>query len=261
MPARLVRPLGVLLVVLLTTAGAISTSAAAASTYVVTAKPNKTNLVLGQAVVFTGSVSPRASGKTVVLQKRYRTTDAWTNERTATIANDGTFRVTDRPSSLKPRYYRVRKPASSTIGAGVSPTSKVLIYKWHYLTDLSSVDDNDMDTEVTVTINGDAYRKSMYADWLYLDGDASFIEWNLSRKCSRMVGTFGLSDDSETGSRANIEVSGDGNTLYSRDFDLGVSERRTLAVGNVLRVRFEFTALAYPDVYPAVGSARVLCRF
>ena len=258
MSVRTVRLL-VLLSLLLSGLGALTTSATARSSYVVTATASKTTLVLGQAVTFSGSVSPRAAGKTVTLQKRYKTTEPWTNERTATIASDGTFRISDRPTSLKPRWYRVKKAASGSIAAGYSSSTKVLVYKWHYLTDLDYVDKRYVDKVDSTSINGEVYKKTVRG---YFYDDPGFIEYNLSRKCSTLRGVYGIEDSARTGASLDIEVLGDGNSLYQRTFQLGVSEAKSLNVSNFLRIRFEYTRVAQNEGGRiAIGSPRVLCRF
>lgn len=245
----------VLLVSLMSGLTLIGTTAEARSSYVVTAKASKSWLVLGQAVVFTGSVSPRAAGKPVVLQKRYRLTDPWTTERTATITSTGTFRVGDRPSTLRARWYRIKKPASSTRGAGYSSAFKVLVFKWHYLYDLDEVDSDWFYSKDTLNINGNAYKKSLVSD------ETGYIEYNLNRKCKTLTATLGLSDESQSGAQANLEILGDGNSLWGRTFSLGESAPVKLTTTNVLRLRIESTDLNNQEEYAAVGSPRVLCRF
>ena len=248
------------LLMVIATAATTSAPSAAADAYTVTATANKTTLVLGQRVVITGSVSPGASGEKVVLQKRYKPKAKWEKERRATISSDGTFKVSDRPTSLKPRWYRVVKPATSSHASGTSGEVRVDVYRWHYVSDLDYHENEWVDYGYTQNINGTAYKKSLAADDGY---GTNWIEYNVNRKCIKLRAVYGLDDDSDTGAYGQIEVLGDGNSLYSHNFNLGQSEKKTLDVSNVLRLRLEFTALNDDDYYSygAAGSPRILCAY
>ncbi len=223
--------------------------------YVVSAKTGS-YVLLGQAVRIRGTVSPRAAGKTVVLQKRLRKTEPWRREATARIRRDGTFQVNDRPTTPRARWYRVKKPASRTLGAGYSTSLWVDVSQWHSLTELDPVSAGPGFRKVDpVTIGGVAYEKS-------LETNASgSIEYDVRRKCTQFVTTFGLTDDSATGAQAEIRAYGDGTDLYHHVFDRGGGLRRHLDLTHVARLRFEVTMLSDLPTYAAIAKPRVLCHF
>ncbi len=180
--------------------------------------------------------------------------------RHAKIKSDGTFRVADRPASVKPTTYRVVMPGTKKRSTGYSAEMRVAVYRWHYLSDLDRVDSSgSIEAGDAVSINGTVYKKSLnaWAGW-----QDAWVEYNLSRKCSTLKGTMGLSDESATGALGEIEILGDGNSIFDRTFPLGESETRSLTVSNVLRLRIEFTPLSDDDdADGAVGKPQVLCRF
>jgi hypothetical protein len=89
---------------------------------------------------------------------------------------------------------------------------------------------------------------------------SGFTEFTLGRDCTSFEGTFGLSDRTETGGRATLQVRNDGVLAYDRTFGLGESEAKTIDVTNVYRLRVDFAQVAdTPVTEPAIGAGRVLC--
>lgn len=102
---------------------------AAGARFAVSIKVSSPSVYAGQTVTISGKVTPGASGKTVVVQKKLSTSKSWENEGKAKIRRNGTFSFTDRPSSLKARSYRVYKPKQGKRKAGYSTSRKVTIRK------------------------------------------------------------------------------------------------------------------------------------
>jgi hypothetical protein len=229
---------------------AIPSAASAKGKYRVSISPSTRTLVQGNAVSFTGRVSPTAKGKKVQLQVRYSSKGKWTKERTARISRKGTYRVTDRPTTIRQRWYRVVSPKTKKRAAGASPAVHVVIYGWQYLSDYTQ------SSAETIKINGTPYANSY-------DHDDSYSEFDLSRRCVQLTTVFGMADASDSGADAQIDFSNDGRTVYSKRFVFGQSEPVTIDVTNVLRVKFSVEQLAdewSTDSYGAMGSPRVLCR-
>ena len=233
----------------------------AADGYTITSTVNTKQVVLGKRVTFTGAVAPKAGGQLIHLQRRYSKKSSWSTVQTRRIAADGTFKLIDSPDRLKVRWYRVLKPKSGQRAGDATSATKVTVWRWHYLTDLDDWPTYENVEYDTVTIDGGSYKKSLLTSF---GNDDAMVEFNLSRKCRTMVATYGLADTSATGAVGDVEVLGDGGTLYRHKFALGDHERSVVDTRGVLRVRFEFTQVN-PDerlsTHGAVGSPRVLCRF
>lgn len=232
--------------------------ATAAAPYKVTAKVAKRSLVMGEKVLITGTVRPAKAGDPVQLQVKFSQSGKWTLLKTARAKANGTFAVSDLPANTKTRWYRAVRPATKTRKAGASPAMVVEVYKWSYLTEREAHDDRGFWVE-TVDINGGTYPKSVTGgtNW-----DEPYIEYNLSRRCTRLRTVVGLSDKSTTGATAIVELLGDGNQLFTRSFGVGESQVLTLDVSRVLRLRLNHTRTSESGTYPysSLGSPRVLCR-
>ncbi len=109
----------------------------------------------------------------------------------------------------------------------------------------------------TLPINGDDYAHTLFAA---TTSSAGFTEFTLGRDCATFEGTFGLSDRTETGGRATLQVRSDGALAYDRTFGLGESEAKSIDVSDVYRLRIDFAQVAdTPVTEPAIGAGRVLC--
>lgn len=228
--------------------------------YTVTAKANRTELVLGQRVKISGKVEPAAPGKKVVLQQRIGD-KPWKDQGTATLNRRSRFEVVDKPTTLNPRKYRVVKPASRKHARGVSKSIAVSVHQWHDLYDLEVRDSQYMYKTKSLTIDTVEYPSSIYGRYYPANDPTGFMDFNLERQCIRLTSTFGMSDDADTGSSVKIDVVGDGANLYSGTFSLLESQARTIDLHGVFRLGFEYEALTDAAAVPAVGSPRVLCSF
>lgn len=254
--ARLVLALATLLFGTLPVVGA----SAASAPFSVEAQASTREVIIGEPVRFSGSVSGKAAGSKVYLQIRYSKSQRWMNEQKRKVRADGTFRLVDRPDSMKARWYRVYKPASTKRSAGASSAMRVTVYRWLYLTDLWEQHHADdwARVDTSLSINGKSYANSMAAMNGYVDG---WVEYNLDRKCTTLRATFGLSDESESGVTGNVSVQSDGTLMYEKSFGLGQSEVADVPIRGGLRIRLDFVHASQGESFPAAGAAKVLCRF
>jgi hypothetical protein len=232
----------------------------AAKPYVVTAKADRTELVLGQKVTITGKVTPAAAGKTVVLQQKIGD-KPWKDSGTATIKKSGKYQVSDKPTTMNARKYRVVKAASDKHRKGVSKSVAVGVYQWHDVYDLAIRANQAMYRVTTLDIDTVEFPKSLEG-YVYDDTDPTgFIDYNLERNCTTLKATYGMSDEADTGSSAKIDVVGDGTQLYTGTFSLLESQAKTIDIRGVFRLAFQFQSLTAEHARPAVGSPQVLCSF
>jgi hypothetical protein len=214
------------------------TAAHAGSKWIVGISANRTHVVVGKAVTFTGTVRPAAAaaGRKVVIQERYKPSAAWRVQRSATVNGQGHYVLRDKPSVNTVHVYRVVMPATKQHARGVSASTRVTAYSWQELTD----------------------RKGVNEMWIRFG--TAYIEYNLDHKCIKLSATFGLSDDSETGGQAEVNVLSDGTTVYSNTFDLGEKEAKTIALDKPLKLRLD-THQTSPTAsgYGVFGSVRILC--
>ncbi|MCW2794481.1 MAG: hypothetical protein JWO76_3579 [Nocardioides sp.] len=229
--------------------------------YTVTAKADRAELVLGQKVTIKGKVSPAAAGKTVLLQQKIDD-NPWKDQKTATIKKSGRYQVSDKPTTMNARKYRVVKAASNKHRKGISKPIAVGVYQWHDVYDLQERASDSMYQARTVDINTVEFPKSLVGYVYDNDEDPTgFIDYNLERQCTTLKATYGMSDDADTGSSAKIDVVGDGTQLYTGTFALLESQARTIDIRGVFRLAFQFQSLTTEHPRPAVGSPRVLCSF
>jgi hypothetical protein len=249
-------------------AGAVTVVAAPAQAvhrpaWHVTMKASTTEVVLGKKVVFTGKVNKSAAGKLVVLQERANAGARWRKQRNALVHRDGHYQTSDRPTVNKRRQYRVVMPATKRHQRGVSQTVAVDVYKWTSLTTLPSVNQVDFDPQASVSMNGVTYPSSLEAEIYHFPGapSAQSVEYNLGHACTAFRGTFGLSDDSVTGSQATVTATADGTPWFSHTYELGESDANGVTFASPpLKIRFgSVSVVDGVDGLGAVGSPEVLC--
>jgi hypothetical protein len=230
----------------------------------VTVHAGGTVLTLGQHVVFTGHVGAAAAGRLVVLQERGGAGTPWTSQRNALVHRDGDYRTSDTPTVNKRRQYRVVMPATTHRKRGVSETVSVDVFKWTSLTTLPSVNDVDFDARTSVSMNGVTFPSSLEARIFHFQGapTAQAVEYNLGHRCTQFRGTFGLSDDSVSGSQAAVTASADGAPWFNRTYGLGASDADQLTFATPpLKIRFDSVSVVDGlDGLGAVGSPEVLCE-
>lgn len=234
------------------------TSAHAASPWIVGIKASSAAVTTGHKVVFTGTVRPKAAaaGDKVLLQEKFAPGKPWVNQRRAKIGGKGRYTLWDRPSVNTRHAYRVVMPPTKRHHRGVSPTVKVTVYAWQYLTKMAASNSRSM-SNGAVQINAKSYTHSVFARWRY----PAYREYNLDHRCTKVRATFGISDDSTTGGQAAVDVLSDGTDVYSHTFDLGESQQKTVAIATPLKLRLESVSTGAADTYGygAFGSAQALC--
>lgn len=237
----------------------LPSAAHAGSTWLVSIKSASTQVVAGQKVVFTGTVHPKAAaaGGKVVLQEKSNPSKPWVDQTKATIGHDGTYRISDRPTTSFVHSYRVVMPAGSKHDKGTSPTLRVKVYGWDNLVDHQYVNADYM-YYGPVDINGTEYRHSISADY----NDSSSIEYNLDHKCIKLRSTFGISDDSTTGGQAEVDLFSDGTNVYTHTFDLGQSQTQTVGLDAPLKIKLATHNTSTESGvigYGAFATPQVLC--
>jgi hypothetical protein len=230
----------------------------------VTIEANRTTVSLGQKVRLTGKVARSAAGGLVRLYERASVDRPWRYQRNALVHQDGTYATYDKPTVNSPRQYRVLMPANQHHKKGLSRAVTVDVFRWTSLTSFPAVNQSYLDVEASVTMNGTSYPSSLEAV-IYHDPDSptsQSIEFNLGHQCTRFRGTFGLSDDSETGSQATVTALADGTSWFTDTFGLGESTPNTRTFATApLKLRFETTSdVSGLDGLGAVGTPEVYCE-
>jgi hypothetical protein len=230
----------------------------------VTLHAKRTAITLGQRVVFTGHVNKSAAGKLVRLQERHRAGATWNDQANALVHKDGDFKVSDRPTVNNRRSYRVVLSATKHHKKGVSNKVAVDVYKWTSLTTMTTVNQEYFEDVASVSFDAVTYPSSLEAHVPHWDGapTTQSVEFNLDHRCTRFRGTFGLSDDSVSGSNATVTASADGTQWFSRTFEVGESSPSTITFPTApLKVRFTSTSgIADADGSGAVGTPEVYCE-
>jgi hypothetical protein len=236
--------------------------------FAVTIKASTTELVLGQKVTLKGKVTPvgKAAGQVATLQQRTVGSKKWKAQDTDKINKKGKYQLSDKPTSVQAREYRVVVPAAGKIGKGHSKKVLVTVYRWQDLASVKPRDSSYFRSNTDAEIDTVSYSRSLVS---YTFGHTGFIDYNLARQCIELKARYGLGDDSDENATALIDVSADGASLYSHTFALTESASKTLSLRGVFRLKFAFTA-SNPDSssseYPSgaqavVASPKVLCSF
>lgn len=229
---------------------------AKAKTYQVTAKANiETAVAKEDTVKVKGRVTPKAAGEKVVLQQRVGNKKKWTATGTAKIRKNGTYKLTDKPSTSGPREYRVLKPGSKGIKKGYSKSLAVEVYRWEKLAYLTPVSTNF--SPAGITIGTEYFGASLQTSTA---GTPASIEYTLGRKCTAMRATFALTDASASGSSGAVSVSADGATLASHSLSIGtIVADEVLNLNNAFRIKIDASTSATPAGTVGVGTPEVLC--
>ena len=226
-----------------------------ATTYKVTAKINKSDVVAREDTVkIKGRVKPKAAGQKVTLQQRREGRKKWVKSGTAKIKNNGTYVLKDKPSVAGVRYYRVLKPAADGIKAGKSKEMQLNVWGWQRLAYRSPGANLGVDLNAYTQFGTDSYPASIVQK---TPGTAGFVEYTLGKKCRTLRATYALTDDSTTGSTGSVAVRVDGVLRDTHTLTTGtiVTDFETV-VTNAFRIRFDLASAAGKA---AIGSPEVLC--
>lgn len=236
--------------------------------FAVTIKASTTELVLGDKITFKGKVTPagKANGLVATLQKRIVGTKKWKPQDTDTINKRGKYHLSDKPTSVQARQYRVVVPAVGKLGKGHSKKVLVTVYRWQDLASVKLRDSSYFRANIDAEIDTVSYSRSLVGQTY---GHTGFIDYNLARQCIELKARYGLGDDSDENATALIDVTTDGASRYSRTFALTESTAKTLSLRGAFRLRFAFTT-TNPDApdpdyqngaQAVIASPRVLCSF
>ena len=230
----------------------------------VTMTASRTTMNVGQNVWLRGHVNKSAAGHKVVLQQQWGPDKPWAFTGKAVVKSDGSYKVGDSPTQNHWRYYRVVMPASDGWKRGVSPSAKVVVYKWVPLVSLVSLNAKGFTPTSSVNINGTTYPASLRGTPVAATATTPAvpvsIEYNLDHKAIALRATFGLSDDSATGAEAGIRLAVDGTQMYTGTFTVGESTSWQMSFPVApFRLHVDGTSLtAGLDTFPAIGSPQVL---
>jgi hypothetical protein len=226
----------------------------------------KTTVTLGKKVHLTGKVAKSAAGGLVRLYERASADRPWRYQRNALVHRDGHYTTFDKPTVNSPRQYRVVMPADKHHKKGASAVVDVDVFRWTSLMNFPAVNQSYLDPVASVEIDAVSYPSSLEAV-IYHDPDSpttQSVEFNVSRECTRFRGTFGLADDSETGSKATVTALADGTPWFSQQFGLGQSASGAEAFATTpapLKLRFETSSdVTGADGLGAVGEPEVFCE-
>jgi len=236
-----------------------ATSEGQAATYHVSLKVSaKTAVAKVDTFKLTGTVFPTPpEGSKVVVQVKYESKNVWSRAGSAVVKPNGSYKFAVEPTTHLDRVYRVVKRADDLAQGDRSRERTVKVLAWNWLTQMTTSAGENFYAASTLPINGDDYPHTMFGNRYTSTG---FVEYTLGRDCTSFETTFGLSDRTETGGRATLQLTEDGVVAYARLFDLGQSEAVTIDVTDTYRVRIDYAQDdTTSDTEPAAGSARVLC--
>jgi hypothetical protein len=247
-------------------AGAIllpaSAGAATRPPWHVTIRSADTTVTLGARVHLHGHVSKAAAGLLVTLQERANADKPWRDQRQARVHQDGSYRTYDVPTRNTSRLYRVVMPGTKHRSRGVSAPLIVVVYQWKQLTSFPPSNPSFLLAVASVPIDGISYPASLEASTFHPNGPTTqSVEYNLNHKCLKFRGTFGLSDNSESGSQASVQADADGAPWFSQTFSVGGSTPNAFDFETApLKVHFQTASLVDGlDGFGAVGTPEVYC--
>ena len=231
--------------------------AAPTRSYTVTAKANLDLAVAKEDTVkVRGKVTPRAAGQKVLLQQRVGKKKKWVVTDNAKVKANGTYKLTDKPSTPGSRQYRVLKPGSNGIGKGLSKPIDVQVYRWEKL-GRRGTGPQDNVIPSGVTIGTDYYDASLLN---YISGTPAYVEYTLGRKCLELSATYALADSSVSGSSGAITVTTDGAVQKAHSLAVGaIVADDVVDLTGVFRLRFDLSTTATPAAIAAVATPKVLC--
>jgi hypothetical protein len=235
---------------------AVPAAKAKAPAYQVTANVNKDVAIAKETLIkVKGRVTPKASGQKVVLQQRVGNKKRWVVTGNAKVKANGTYKLTDTPSTPGARQYRVLKPGSNGLAKGFSAPVDVEVYRWQKI-GFGTYAGGGF-TSQGVTIGTDYYTASLATT---TPGTAATAEFTLGRKCTALRATYALTDSSLTGSSGAITVTADGKQLAAHSLAVGtIVADEELDLTGVFRLKFDASTTATPAATAAIATPEVLC--
>ena len=200
-------------------------------------------------------VTPKAAGQKVVLQQRVGNKKSWVVTGNAKVKSNGTYKLTDKPSTPGARQYRVLKPGSNGLAKGFSTPVDVQVYRWEKLAYRTPVATNF--TSSGATIGTEYFGQSLTT---VTPGTAATTEYTLGRKCTALRATYALTDQSATGSSGAITVTADGKQVAAHSLAVGtIVADEELDLTGVFRLKLDASTTATPAATAAVATPEVLC--
>lgn len=240
-----------------TTAHAAPEDVRKPAAYTVTAEVNTQDVTLGEDVVTVrGRVTPRAVGKKVFLQQRPDGTRTWTVSTRATIKRNGTYLLTDEPSTIGTREYRVVKLRSDGVRRGTSPIVEVRVYTWQKLAQRARGAYENIAVSSTALIGGQAYAYSFQP---FTRGAPSYVEYPLRGLCTGLRTAYAMHDSAAAGSSSRIMLALDGVTKVDQVLVKGQVVESTTDLTGALQLRYDLFSTADPASYPVVVIPEVRC--
>ena len=227
------------------------------ASYYIDAWTKTDTAVAGETVVTVrGRVWRRAAGERVVLQQRVGAKKKWVATGKAKIKRNGTYKVTDKPTTPGAREYRVVKPRSKGSPRGISQRMPVQVYRWESLVFRVSGPRENLDA-TAVHIGAEHYSRSLASRTA---GAPASVEYTLGRTCTTMRSTYALTDASATGSSGAVTVSADGKVLASHSLAIGtIVADEELDLTGVYRIKLVLDTSAEPVAQAALATPEVLC--
>ncbi|NYE35240.1 hypothetical protein F4692_000344 [Nocardioides cavernae] len=229
------------------------------STSVAIAAVSPTTVEAGQAFTVSGSASSNLEGRTVQVEAYDSGTDAWSPIGSAIVRSGawtGSASVSTAGSAVPLR-------ASFAGGIGLARSSStatsIAVYGWFHLRNRESVSDSNGLTGGSYNVNGVTYPQSVGV-WFF-SSRTSYVEYDLSRSCTRFAATVGVADYSPSDEKVAGALIVDNVTKWSRTgIGLGQSYPLDIDITAGLRLRIEGTPEVYgSDADLIFGDARVYC--
>lgn len=230
------------------------TSLALASISVTSAEAGVPFTVSGSAI--------NLDGQTIQIQAYDSGSSVWGAIGTAVVAGgqwSATASVTKAGRAVPVRAYF---PGSVGLGASVTAGSPIAVFGWYYLYDRTPKSvgysgDYDFDTW---NINGVNYSKSVGIPGS--TGRTYWVEFDLSRSCTRLAATVGMDDSSATTTRTTARINVDSVNKWSMPgMQLGQSYPVSIDISSGLRLRLETSETTDGSGYGVFGDVRTLCAF
>lgn len=164
---------------------------------------------------------------------------AVSDEATTTIESTTTSTST---SSTTTSTTSTTEPDELADGEVDDPEASLPSGPIQYLADLTAVDSN-FDDMLTGRgdLSGETYTRAVMFRGSY--SDPAYVEYNLSRRFSRLEGQLGLRDDVPSQTTMKLEIYADGEKVLDETVKLGGVVPFDLDVDNVLRLRLQVTDL------------------
>ncbi|KRC63828.1 hypothetical protein ASE12_03035 [Aeromicrobium sp. Root236] len=155
----------------------VAAPAHAGTAYKVSLSVSATTLDYGKTLTLSGSVSPKAAGAKVTIQRRVGS-GSWKSITTRTLSSTSRYSYAVKPGPGVVGY-RVIKSRSGSHATGISSTRTVSVYRWRYLADLPTASATSMTTG-TFTLNNsfDTATTRSYAKSVRLLS-GGFGQWSL----------------------------------------------------------------------------------